>query len=169
MEVLTLLVRLFLGTVFVMAAWAKLSTVGRRSVVSDYGIWSMGFSRWVAKLIAPIELAVAAALVVVEVPGLLAAGLLFVTFGHIQALALSLGYRGSCGCSSDAGRVSVLGVMRSYTWGLLALWLASSRLALGPGAAAVLLAGSMVALLLGFAATPVLAPGPRLRRFRVFR
>lgn len=163
-DFLAVALRVYLAIVLVAAAGAKLRHPDRGSALADYGVFSRGFSLRVMRAIAPAEIGVAAALLVAPAGGTLAAGLLFLSFGHVQLVGLASGYRGSCGCSASKASVSIVGVVRAYAWGVAALVIASWSLVLSLGETIGVVTAACVLSGLTFVCAALLAPGPRMQR-----
>jgi len=164
MEMMVLVLRGFLALILVTAAIGKRGAPG--PIVADYDVWSPGLWRVVMALLAPLEIAVALAVVLSPDLGLLLGGALFVVFGHAQAAALALGYRGWCGCTGAESRVSILGAARAYAWGVGALWVGAGQVTGGPWSGLAVALGLAVAIMVVLGVVALLAPGPRLRRAR---
>ena len=134
MELVTDSVRLFLACVLLASAWGKRGTLWRARLVG-YELLPQGVAMAVAPFVPWGELAVAVALVRAGGIGLVAAGVTFLAFGTVLALARHAGYQGECGCSRT-GRVSWLATFRAFTWGTLALAIGMFTSASAPYAAA---------------------------------
>lgn len=163
-DLLAFAIRAYLAIVLAAAAWAKLRHRDRGSALAEYGVFSRTFSLLVMRAITPAEIGVATALLLAPSGGTLAAGLLFLSFGHVQLAGLVSGYRGSCGCSSAKASVSTVGVVRAYGWGLASLAIASWSLVPSPGEAIEILIVACVLSCLSFVCAALLAPGPRMQR-----
>lgn len=157
-DAVLLAIRLFLAAVLLSAAATKLRLGVGSLAVARYEIWAPSPSRRIDSILPLVEVAAAAALLLLTGYGLLVGAGLFLAFAEVQSLGLVSGYAGACGCGTGRSPVSRFGAFRAYFWATVAFALAPVE-----GVAVLLVALTAAAVTLAIVLLSLASPGPRLR------